>query len=382
MRKKEKPIFIYIAFAVGLLVLVTQLEFVVRLLGYVSDLFKPIIVGLIIAFVLNVPVTGFEKLFRRIFKKRKRKPNEKTIHIASIFLSIICVLLVIAILCLLVIPELVKTVKSIVELIAKQWPSWLATLESYNINTAWIEKQLESIDWMNTVSNLSNYAGSVIGSVASIASSTVSVILLSATGIIIALYTLADRNKLANQAKRILYAYTKDTFADKLLYVCNLIKNAYTKFLTGQCVEALLLGVLICIAFTIFRLPYAMLIGAVTAICALIPYIGAYISGTFGVLLSFMVSPQKALMCLIVYLVVQFIETQFIYPRVVGKTVGLPPLWTLIAVLIGGKLFGFVGMIFFIPLLSALYILVKEDVAKRLEKKERKGTYANSDPKL
>lgn len=382
MTKKEKQIFLYIAFAVGLFALVTHLELVFCFVSYIVDLFMPVIVGLIMAFVLNVPVTGFENLFRRIFKNRKHIPREKAVHFISIFLSVVCVALVIAILCILVIPELVKTVKSIVTLIEAQWPDWLATLEKHNINTVWLKDKLADFDWQNIISRLSGYAGNIVGSIASIASSTATVVSLAITGIIIALYILADRNKLGNQAKNVLYAYTKSSFADRCLYVCGLIKKAYTKFLTGQCVEALLLGVLITTAFAIFRLPYASLVGTVTAICALIPYIGAFISCGFGVVLCLMANPQKVFICIIVYLAVQFVETQFIYPKVVGSSVGLSPLWTLIAVLIGGKLFGLVGMIFFIPLVSVAYILVKEDVIKRQKIKERNMIYENSDPKL
>ena len=180
---------------------------------------------------------------------------------------------------------------------------------------------------------------------------------------------MADRDKIAGQSRRLLYAYTKEKVADKVCYVCGLIREAYRKFLTGQCVEAVILGLLIAIAFTVFRLPYAGLIGAVTAVCALIPYIGAFISCGLSVLLALMISPEKALTCLIVYLAIQFIETQFIYPRVVGGSVGLSPLWTLAAVLIGGKLFGLIGMIFFIPLVSVAYILISEDVRSRLRKR-------------
>ena len=382
MDKKDKRIYLYIAFAIGLFAFVTHLDLIIKGFGYITDLFMPVIVGLIIAFILNVPVTGFENLFGRVFRKRKQKPSEKAIHSISLLFSIICVILIVAVLCVLVIPELAKTIKSIVELIEENWPSWLAMLEGYNINTEGLKEWFSNFDLQNLIDKVSGYAGTVIGSIANAASSTVTVVSLAITGIIIALYILADRNKLASQAKRALYAYTKTSFADKVLYVCGLTKKAYTKFLTGQCLEAVLLGVLITIAFAIFHLPYAALVGAVTAICALIPYIGAFISCALGVILALMISPQKALMCLIVYLVVQFIETQFIYPRVVGGSVGLSPLWTLIAVLIGGKLFGLLGMIFFIPLVSVIYVLAKEDITKKLKNKERETVYANSDPKL
>ena len=148
-----------------------------------------------------------------------------------------------------------------------------------------------------------------------------------------------------------------------------MIRSTYTKFLTGQCVEACILGTLIFLSFTIFQLPYAVLVGVVTAICALVPYIGSFISCCLAVLLSLMVSPQKALITLIVYLVVQFIETQIIYPRVVGSSVGLSPMWTFLAVLLGGRMFGLLGMVLFIPLMSVIYTLLKEDVSKRLREK-------------
>lgn len=375
MEKKEKRIFIYIAFAIALFAIVTHLDLVVKGVAYLGSLIAPVFVGLVIAFILNVPVAGFEKLFARLFKKAKKKPTDKTLHRVSIFLSVICVVVVIALLFILVIPQLVNTVKSIAEIIEERWPSWVAKLESYNIDTAWLKEIFSNFDLKSIISKISGYAGTVLGSVTNVASSAMSVISLAVTGIIIALYTLADRNKLAVQSKKVLYAYVKTSLADRIVYICSLIKSAYTKFLSVQCLEAVLLGFLIGVAFAIFRLPYAILIGAVTAICALIPYIGALISCGLSVVLALMVSPHKALMCLIVYLAVQFIETQFIYPRLVGGSVGLSPLWTLVAVLVGGKLFGLIGMIFFIPFVSVVYILIREDVAKKLKAKENKAKY-------
>ena len=204
------------------------------------------------------------------------------------------------------------------------------------------------------------------------ATATVSNVITAITGIIIALYVLGGRDTLARQTKKVICAYVKDSIADKIFHICTLVKEAYTKFLTGQCLEALILGIMIFLGFTIFRLPYAGLVGAVTAVCALIPYLGSVISCVLGVFLALMINPQKAVVCLAVYLAIQFIETQFIYPRVVGGSVGLSPLWTLIAVLVGGKLFGIIGMIFFIPFISVIYTLLREDVDIRLKNKRNK----------
>ena len=151
-----------------------------------------------------------------------------------------------------------------------------------------------------------------------------------------------------------------------------MIRTVYTKFLSGQFVEALILGTLMFIAFLIFRLPYAGLVGMLTAVCSFIPYIGAFFSCGIVVLLTLIVNPIQAIVCFIVYQVVQFIENQFIYPQVVGSSVGLSPLWTLMAVIIGGKLFGLLGMIFFIPLVAVFYTLFRESVYKRINRKNIK----------
>lgn len=371
MENKEKKIIFGIALVIVLFVALTHFELVVSFFSYVTNMILPIIIGLILAFVLNVPATGFENILNRIFAKKKHKISQKAINIIALILTLLCVALVITLLCTLVIPELVRTVKSIATLIEENWSVWMTELEKYNIDTTRIKEWVASFDFESLFKRLTDNVGTVIGSVADITTSTVSVISSAVIGIIIAIYVLASRKTLGRQSKKVLYAYVKTKTADKICYICSLIKTAYTKFFTGQCVEAVILGVLIFIAFSIFRLPYAGLVGVVTAICAMIPYIGAFISCALGVILALLTSPEKAIMCLIVYLAVQFVETQFIYPHVVGGSVGLSPLWTLIAVLLGGKLFGMMGMIFFIPLTSVIYYLLKEDIDLRLNKKRQ-----------
>ena len=185
-----------------------------------------------------------------------------------------------------------------------------------------------------------------------------------------------------------IYAHLSKNHADKICYISSLVNETYSKFFSGQCIEAVILGLLIFIAFTVFRLPYANLIAVLTAILSFIPYIGAFASCFIGALLIVMVDPWKGLLsivvyqvvllvdpvlavrCLIVYLAVQFIENQFIYPRVVGGSVGLAPLWTLSAALIGGNLFGAIGMIFAIPVTAVLYVLLKDDANRRLQRKK------------
>ena len=149
-----------------------------------------------------------------------------------------------------------------------------------------------------------------------------------------------------------------------------MFRQSFANFLTGQCSEAVILGMLMSLAFSLFRIPYGSLVGMLTAICAIIPYVGALLSCVISVFLVLLVDPLLAVRALLVYLAVQFIENQFIYPRVVGKSVGLSPLYPLVAAMIGGKLFGILGILFFIPLTAVVLELVKEDVCRRLRTKE------------
>lgn len=369
---KEKKIIAFIIICILLILGVTHYELALTAFNYIWNLFLPIVVGLVLAFILNVPVSNFERLFEKLTAKNKKKPKKKTIHIISLVLTIICILLVFTLLFTLIIPEITKTVKSIVLLVQQHWPEWKAALEEQNIDTSKITDYFANLDLQSILKKVTEGASVVIGSIANATTSTISAVSSAVIGAIIAVYVLLSRDILGAQAKKVLYAYTKQKTADKICYVCNLTKDSYSKFLTGQCLEAIILGILIFIAFTIFRLPYAPLIGFVTAVCALIPYIGAFVSCGLGVFLAFLESPEKALICLIVYLAVQFIETQFIYPYVVGGSVGLSPLWTLVSVLVGGKLFGLLGMIFFIPLVAVIYTLIKQDTNKRLEEKKLK----------
>ncbi len=370
MTKRDKWIVGILIAGIILFIALNNIELLTTFMQYLNNLLLPVIIGAVVAFVLSVPVTGFEKMFDKIFRKAKRKPGKNLKHILSIVLTFICLALVIALFALLVIPEMVSTVRSVAALIEENWPSWLAMLEEYDIDTSSIKEWLSTFDIQNLVTKITSSAGTLLGSIANVTTSTVSGISTSLIGVIIAVYILGDWEGLIARCRKMLYAYTKKATADKACYVFTLVRDAYTKFFTGQCVESIILGVLIFISFLIFGLPYAGLIGVVTAICAIIPYVGAFISCALGVVLTLIAAPEKALTCLIVYLVVQFIENQFIYPRVVGSSVGLSPLWTLVAAIVGGNLFGLLGMIFFVPLFAVLYTLLKEDTYSRIAKKK------------
>lgn len=355
-----------IAFGVILFVGLNHLNTLRDFLSYVMRIFLPFVVGCIMAFILNVPVKGFEKLLSRL----KKPPKEKIATVISILLTTVCIILVIALFFTMVVPELIRSIKNIYALIEAKWPIWIDSLSHLEFDTSVITERMKAVDIDKLINRATSSLGSVLNSVASIAVSSVSFITTLSFAIIIAYYILADKKNLLRQVKRFLSANFGEKKLERIYYIGQITNDTYTKFLSGQCLEAVILGVLIYIAFLIFQLPYAGLIAVTTAVFALIPYIGAYASCIIGALLTLISSPSKVLLCIIVYFAVQFIENQFIYPHVVGSSVGLSPLWTLVAAIVGGNLFGLLGILFFIPLTAVLQTLLRDDTNRKLDLKQ------------
>ncbi len=353
-----------IAFYFGLTHYNTVVRWVTGLLG----LCTPVLVGGIIAFLLNVPMTGIENLLKKLFYPRHPEKAGKALRLLSLLLTFVCIVVVVAVVVLMLIPELQNSIASVIAQIQESLPGFIDYLYSLGIDSSvltMMEQQLSSINLRELVGQMITGATSMLGTLVGAVSATVSVLGTALFATVVALYILIDKENLSRQCKKLLYAFAKPSLGDKICHVCSLIRETFGKFLSGQSIEAMVLGVLIAIALSLFRLPYASLIGVLTAVCAFIPYIGAFLSCGIGVALTLLVDPLQALLCLVVYLVVQFIENQFIYPRVVGSSVGLEPLWTVIVVLVGGEAFGILGMIFFIPVMAVLYTLLKETVNNR-----------------
>ncbi|MEE1028684.1 MAG: AI-2E family transporter [Agathobacter sp.] len=377
MDKKMKQNLILIASGVILFAAVMNINYVMTFIKDVMGLFLPLIIGFIMAFVLSVPMNGFEKLLRKIGRKIKPKlpkkirinVKDKTISTISLLLTVISILLVIYILGKVAVPQIVESVKSIGIMIKEKWPQWAKTLQKYNVDTAPITEWVKNLDFENLIKNVLSGAGTFINVVVGTAASTISIMGTIAIAVVIMFYVLLSKKELIRHGKKIVYAYLSKEKADKIVYVSKLSCDVFAKFLSGQCIEACVLGGMMFVGFWLFKLPYAGLIAMLTCVSAFIPYIGAFMSCAIGVVLTLIANPSQAIMCFIVYQVIQFIENQFIYPNVVGNSVGLSPLWTLIAVLVGGKLFGLLGMIFFIPIVAVLYILFRESVNKKLKNK-------------
>lgn len=362
MDKSYKKPLLLITFGVILFAAFNNLNYVANFLKSCIGLLAPILSGLLLAFVLSVPVRGLAKRLRR----KLTKATDRQIDMISLLLTLICVIAIIALLCVIAIPQLTASVKSIAALVQEKWPDWVGLLQRYGIDTEKLSAHFAALDWKSILQSISSEMNTVISSVANVAGSTVSAIADVAISLVITFYVLIGWRELSSQSKRALYAYCKESVADRICHISKLAHDTYAKFLSGQCVEVMILGTLIFLSLSVAGIPYAGLTAVLTAAFAFVPYIGAFLSCAFGILFTLLAAPNKALLCFIVYQATQFVENQFIYPHVVGNSVGLSPFWTLLAVLLGGKLFGVLGMIFFIPLMALVSQLLHESIERRL----------------
>lgn len=374
MDKKFKQNLCLIAFGVLLFAAVMNLHMLKSGLEWLLDIFLPVLLGFMFAFILNVPMRAIERLIFRIcvkLNKSDKKINDKIIRLVSLVVTFICLLLVIALVVTLVVPALITSVKSVYALAVEKWPEWSAILASYNINTEKITQWLQSDEIESVINTLVPSIGNVVTSAVGVVGTVVSGISSIFISIVISIYVLLSKETLQRQALKLLKAFSNEKISKYILHVSSLINKTYSKFLSGQCVESIILGVLIFIAYSVFGIPYAGLTGVLTAVLAFIPYVGAFGACAIGGFLVLLSEPSKFIISIIIYLVVQFIENQFIYPHVVGSSVGMSPLWTIIAVLIGGSLMGLFGMIFFIPLMAVMLTLIGEIAEYRIKIKKK-----------
>lgn len=366
MEPKTKQSLLVTVVGVTLFVALLRLSDVLVFAAKLIDLILPILAGGILALFINVPMTGLEKRLNRLFGKAKKQPSAKVIHLLSFFITLLGVVLVLVLALTLLIPELVQSFHSLYVQIEANIPRWTAYLNAQDADMSW----LEGINWEQLLHKVTASIDTVLVNAVGAVSATVNIVVTASFALIISVYMSLGTESLSHHARTLVCAYLKPSHAAGVLKFCRLFRQSFANFLTGQCSEAVILGVLMALAFSVFKIPYGSLVGMLTAICAIIPYVGALISCVVSVFLVLLVDPVLAVRCLIVYLAVQFVENQFIYPRVVGKSVGLSPLYTLVAAMIGGKLFGIIGIIFFIPLTAVVIELVKEDACRRLRAKE------------
>lgn len=378
MSRSMKEIALLTLSSVVLFAALVHLDTVIGFVLTLADLIRPVIIGGILAFFLNVPMTAIEGLLSRLARKSRRRVKPALLRSASLVLTLVSVLLVFSLVLVIVVPEFIDSISSIVDTVIDKIPQWLDMLEARGFDTQWLQTQLdaldlESFDLTDLVKKLTAGAGSLLESVLRLMLSAVGTISNAIIGLILAVYMLAGKNNLARQFTKLIHAFLPKKIAREICRIGGLINRTFFKFLSGQCVDAMLLGVLLFISFSLFRIPYASVVAVTTAVFSFIPYVGAFLACVITTVLILMIDPIKALIGLIVFLVVQQIEGNAIYPRVVGNSVGLSPLWTLVAALVGGKLMGILGMIFFIPVAAVVYHLLRERAHLRLRKKAAAG---------
>lgn len=374
-KNKIKQICGLMVFAAFLVLIVVYSKSVMNGLVMAVEIARPFIIGAVIAFVLNLPMKMIEE---KLLAKWKGKLAAKVKRPISMLFAIIVVILIVVLVIATVVPQISQTVAVLGNKIPAFLDQVVINLEALSVEYPEIEEQiiaLESleINWdsiMDSAVNfLKNGVGSMLTSTFSVAGSIIGGTVEVVIAFIFALYILSQKEILGDQGRRIISAYFSEKTAASILKVLALLHKNFSSFITGQCLEAVILGTMFIIAMSIFRMPYAFMVGVLIAFTALIPIVGAFIGCAVGAFLILIENPILALWFVVLFLVLQQLEGNLIYPKVVGNSVGLPAIWVLMAVSLGGSLFGVVGMLFFIPLLATFYTLLRENVNARNAKK-------------
>lgn len=367
-KKSERQIIRLIIFSGIVLWAVFNYKIFIDFVSFVIKLFLPLIVGIAIAFIINVPMKQIE---RKVFNIDKRK-HKKMIRVISLVLSIVIIFGVIGLILFLVIPELISAVNMIGKTLPKDF-SWINGVSNKLSNLyPSLEQYIKEIDTKSIIETSINSAGSFVTVIIGFLSSLISRIIIFFIGFILSIYILLDKENLARQCNKLMTAFVSDDVRNNVIKVVKLSNTTFTNFITGQCLDAILIATLLFIIMSLLHIPYALIIAVLFAVTALIPYIGAFIALAVGVLLIAVTNPIMSLWYVIIFFALQQLDENFTYPKIVGKSVGLPALWALLAALIGGSVFGFIGVIISIPLSSIVYALFREYVNERIEKKKAK----------
>lgn len=340
--------------------------------NYILNLFFPFLIGGAIAFILNVPMRFIERCIQFI-------KNEKVRRVTAICLTLLLIIELIGAIMLILVPQIKETVIRF----SHQLPPFFDEVNDFLMDT--IEKYPQlgefldiqegeyGIDWMMTIEKLlqtfETSIATLVGSVVNLLSNVVSAVYNGVFSVIFAFYCLTRKETLARQARQLLYATLKENIADEVIRIGRRSNSVFSNFITGQCMEAVILGLMFVPVMAIFKLPYIPLICVIIAVTALVPMVGSFVGCVLGALFILVDSPYKAFLFVIIFLALQQIEGNLVYPKVVGESVGLPGIWVLVAVSVGGSTMGVAGMLLMVPAASVLYSLIREYAYNRLRQK-------------
>ena len=362
----------YFLLAVCLILIVKYSEGIFSELRNISSAVLPLGFGLVIAYVLNILVKKLEKMY---FPKSKNKIINDSKRAVCILLSILLIIGIIVIVALIVVPEFVNAVSVIVTAI----PGALDSVKDFIVTNSYkyevVEKALITlkidIDSIlgSVMSAASTILTDILNSIISFMSSFTNGLMNFFIAFVFAIYVLVSKEKLIMQIKKVMKAFLSRKTIDKINYVFKVTNDSFSNFIVGQCVEAVIIGFLCTIGMLIFRFPYAVTVGAFISATALIPIVGAYLGAALGAFMILTVSPIKALLFLIFISILQQLENNLIYPRVVGSSIGLPGIWVFAAITVGAGLGGVVGMVLSVPITASVYRLFSDKVNSRLKNK-------------
>jgi len=337
----------------------------------------PLVVGCVIAYLMNILASFYE---RHYFVKSKHSAITKSrrpVCVAAAFITLIVVVIFIV---ALVLPQLIGCIQLLVadfQALAADLP---AQLERFDILSEDLLTALSDINWQEKIGKilqlLTNRLGNTMNTVITGVSTVFSSIITAFMGIVFSIYLLMEKERLRRQFDSLIMRYSKINWQRKIHYVLAVTNNCFRKYIIGQCTEAIILGMLCTLGMLILRLPYAVMIGTVIGFTALIPIAGAYIGAGVGAFMIFMVSPIQAIVFLIFIVVLQQLEGNLIYPKVVGSSIGLPAIWVFVAITIGGGIMGIMGMLLAVPMAAVFYQLLREDMYKGTTYKSKKNETA------
>ncbi len=355
--------------AFGLFLCIRYWDVMVNFLLLAFRAATPILVGCAIAFILNIPMRFFERHFFPNSKKPWIRPVRRGV---CLLLAFLCVGIILTALALLVIPELVDCAELLAATVPGTLQSISSTVANSDLASPELAQWLNGLNWQELIERVGGVLLSGFGSVAGIAAevigSVISVTFNAIMALIFAAYVLAGKESLGRQAKTLARKYLKKSWREKLVHVLLVVEDCFHDYIVGKGADAVVLGVMCSVGMLIFGFPFAAVVGTVVGFTALIPVIGGYIGGFIGFLLILTVSPLRAALFLLYLVILQQVEGNLIYPKIIGKTLGLPGIWVLAAVIIGGGTMGVTGMLLGVPIAAALYRLLREDVQRRPNK--------------
>lgn len=364
-RDIKKNIILIITYIALIIFVLVNFEKILFILGYIINIFSPFIFGAIVAFVLNVLVNFIE---RKLFGKVKKKTWLKIKRPLSITISVVLVIFIIVFIMNLLIPQLKNSVSLFTDSLPTYKEDIINIMNKFNLEETTIKKASDYLDNFGKVITdyIKGNSKDVITVTTEVATSLIAIISKAVIAIVFAIYIIAQKETLKRQFNKLMSAYLKPRTVNRINKYASMANTTFSNFVTGQCLEALIFGSLCFLGMLILRLPYATTIAVLLGFTALIPVFGAFIGTFLGAFLILMISPIKAIIFVVFILVLQQIEGNLIYPKVVGKSVGLPGIWVLLSVTIGASVGGILGMLIATPLCSLLYILLRQAVNDRI----------------